>query len=81
MIIQRSVYHGSSYKILMEWDPGPNKVFYRQWDPGGLRSTSIMAYILATPTLGNQKWHLDCFVWLALPFHTFLVVLAMYLAS
>ena len=27
--------HGSNYKILSEWDPGPTYVVQRLWDPSG----------------------------------------------
>ena len=50
--------HGSNYKVLSEWDPGPTYVVQRLWDPGGpsFSESSMPTYL---ETLGQLKSYLD----------------------
>ena len=72
MHTQGCEYHGSSYEIQAEWDPGPIYVVQRLWDPGGPIYTSI---------LGNLKQYLDLSQCLELISNLFLVILVLHLVS
>ena len=81
MHTQGCVYHGSSYEIQAEWDPGPINVVQRLWDPGGPSYTSKTSTIVIPPIQGNLKQYLDHFQCLALISHPFLVILVLHLVS
>ena len=60
--------HGSSYEILIEWDPGLTHVIQRLWDPGGPAYTSRSSIPINLEKLGEMKSYLDYIYLLTLSF-------------
>ena len=72
--------HGSSNKILSQWDPGPSYVVQRLWDPGGPSDTSISSFPIILENLGQPKCYLDYIHLQELSSQPFLVILVLNLA-